>query len=182
MNPASKEQIELLTNRLINKDETVIADLYDAYSANLYGLIVRMLQDEDAAADLLQDGFVKIWKKGGTFDPKKGSLFTWMLNICRNLAIDYLRSKNRKGEIHNLSENVYSIDQSKSAATNTDTLDLREKVASLEAEHRELIELAYFGGYTQQEISEELDLPLGTVKSRIRKGMKELRAIFGVRN
>lgn len=167
--------------RLVNRDESVVEDLYDAFSSNLYGLLVKMVRDEAVAADLLQDAFVKIWKNGARYDASRGSLFTWMMNITRNGAIDHIRSKNRKGEIHNLSENVYAVDQNNTHKQNTDTLDLREKVNSLDPEIRELIELAYFGGYTQQEISEEKDIPLGTVKTRMRKGMKELRAIFGVR-
>ncbi|MCE2496482.1 MAG: sigma-70 family RNA polymerase sigma factor [Flavobacteriales bacterium] len=165
----------------MNRDESVVAELYDAFSGNLYGLMCKMVHDEALAADLLQEGFVKIWKYGAKYDPKHGSLFTWMMNICRNGTIDHLRSKKRRNEIHDLSENVYSSEAGNQITQNTDTLDLREKVAQLEPDLRNLIELAYFGGFTQKEISENLDLPLGTVKTRMRKGMKELRAIFGVR-
>lgn len=164
--------------RLANGDHAVIADIYDAYSATLYGIVTKILHDEDEANDVLQDAFVNIWKYGKTFDAAKSSLFTWMLNIARNKAIDRLRKIKRSGEIQNVGENVYLFETGATSEQNTDTIGLSEMVAKLADDKRELIELAYFGGFTQQEVADKLNMPLGTVKTRMRAAIIEMRKYF----
>lgn len=131
------------------------------------------------AQDILQEAFVKIWKHADHYDPSKGSLFTWMLNITRNLAIDKIRSAGYRNQekIQALDENVYN--NSKLIETlNPNTIGLHKLVDQLEDKYRMVIDLIYFGGFTQQEVQEKLGIPLGTVKSRIRIALRELRKVF----
>ena len=152
--------------------------LYDQYSAALLGVAVRVLGgNQPVAEDVLQEAFVKIWKNIERFDSSKGTIFTWMLNITRNTAIDKLRNLNIQ-PIQSLNENVSSINVSENFAINTDVIGVEDAVNTLKPEYRQMIDLAYFGGYTQEEISEKLDIPLGTVKTRTRAALNQLRTIF----
>ncbi len=163
---------------LKNQSEKGIELLYDHYSNALYGIIYKVVCKEEIANDLLQEVFIKIWSKFNSFDSEKGKLFTWMANIARNRSIDYLRSKGAKYKIQNLDSNVSSVDNKSSTSINVDTIGVKEEVKKLKVEHQEIIELMYFGGYTQKEVSEELDIPIGTVKTRSRLALIELRKVF----
>ena len=170
---------EKLIERLQSQDKTVVSDLYDLYSDTLYGIILRIIPQEDLAQDVLQDAFIKIWKNGSSYDSKKGTLFTWMLNICRNTAIDKTRSAayKRQGKIHEISQTVYNNRQL-SYEEKPEHIGIAEEVKKLEEKYREIIELIYFQGFTQKEVTEHLNIPLGTVKSRVRIGLRELRKLF----
>lgn len=159
-------------------DKSVMKMLYIHYSESIYGVILRIVQNEEQAKDILQDVFVQIWKKGKSFDPSKGSLFTWILNIARNKSIDRLRSNNRSPEIQNDVSSVYIENSSSNLSPKEDTIGLKDLVGQLDEELKTVIDLAYFGGRTQSEMAEELDIPLGTVKTRIRKGLQILRKQF----
>jgi RNA polymerase sigma-70 factor (ECF subfamily) len=168
-----------LVTRLQAQDKTVVGTLYDLYGHTLYGIVLRIVRQEDLAQDVLQDSFVKIWKNGSKYDSSKGTLFTWMLNICRNTAIDKTRSANykRQSKIHVIDQTVYNnVDWS--CEQKPDHIGLHQEVVKLEEKYREIIELIYFQGYTQQEVTEQLNIPLGTVKSRVRIGLRELRKLF----
>ena len=157
---------EELVNLLKGKDANAFSYLYDNYSAALYGVILRILkQDEGAAEDILQDAFIKIWSKMALFDSTKGSLFTWMLNISRNTAIDSLRNVNRV-EVNSIDDNLRLIERKHQSGSKEDIIGLKEVISKLKPEHKILIDLAYFSGYTQEEIAKELNIPLGTVKTR----------------
>lgn len=173
-----KTEVEIV-GMLREGDKQVMNYLYDHYSAALYGVCLKVVQDETAAQDVLQDGFVKIWKKGAQYDPSKGKLFTWMLNIVRNTAIDYLRSKAVKYEIHGNERVSHVIERDSSHEMSTDAIGLRKQMQQLRKEEREILELSYFGGYTQDEISKELEIPLGTVKTRARRALTDLRKLIG---
>ncbi|GGH71009.1 RNA polymerase sigma factor [Phaeocystidibacter marisrubri] len=160
-------------------DRSVMEYLYDHYSAALYGVCLKVVQDETAAQDVLQEGFVKIWKRGAKYDPTKGKLFTWMLNVVRNTAIDYLRSKAVKYEINGNERVSHIIETNSSQEMSVDGIGLRKHLLQLRKEEREIIELSYFGGYTQDEISKELKIPLGTVKTRARRALTDLRKLIG---
>ncbi len=153
--------------------------LYRQYGAVLYGVIFKVLNDEQTAQDVLQDAFVKIWKNIGQYNAAKGRLYTWMLNIARNSAIDKLRSKGEimKGKILSGDDVVYSRDGMKTEQR-TDTIGLRKTVAGLKPEYEVIIDLAYFKGYTLDEIAKTLEIPLGTVKTRMRSAMQQLRTVF----
>lgn len=168
-----------LIHRLQAQDKSVVGELYDQYSDTLYGIVLRIVQQEALAQDVLQESFVKIWKNGHKYDSSKGTLFTWMLNICRNTAIDKTRSANykRQSKIHTIDQTVYN-NEKWSCEQKPDHIGLLQEVQQLENKYREIIELIYFQGYTQQEVTEHLKIPLGTVKSRVRIGLRELRKLF----
>lgn len=172
----TEEELILLLQK---RDQKGIEFLYDNYSAALYGIICRIVNSTDVAEDLLQKTFIKIWEKIEYYDSSKGRLFTWMLNIARNNAIDYTRSKEFKKnkKVQSLDYTVYNH-SSKREIQKIDTIGLTSLVDKLEPKYKELIDLVYFKGYTQQEVSDELKIPLGTVKTRIRKGLSKLRTIF----
>lgn len=153
--------------------------LYQHYSHVLYGVVKRVVSDDQTAQDVLQEVFVKIWSNIGRYDPAKGRIYTWMINIARNAAIDKLRSKGEimKGKIQTGDDIVINTEKG-TTERSTDTIGLRKAVDGLEPEYRAIVELAYFNGYTQDEISRVLDIPLGTVKTRMRHAMKVLRQNF----
>nr|WP_310590078.1 sigma-70 family RNA polymerase sigma factor [Dyadobacter sp. CECT 9275] len=152
--------------------------LYDRYSPALFGIVIKIVKDEEKAADTMQDAFLKIWKNMSTYEKAKGSLFTWILNVARNTAIDKLRLDAKEQKNIKL-ENVIAGDlHAVSFTPSTSTLDLRALVAGLIPERKLLIEMVYFNGYTHEEAAELLKMPLGTVKSRVRKGLQELRQVF----
>ena len=132
---------------------------------------------------MLQDAFINISLKIDTYDATKGSLFTWILNIARNKALDALRKKERKYKIQ-LDDQIVGTIESKGATNSnsqTDTIGLREIVSKLKPDLREMIELHYFNGYTQQEITDMKGIPLGTVKTKIRTAMQSLKKVFDIK-
>ncbi|GAB4240570.1 MAG: sigma-70 family RNA polymerase sigma factor [Ekhidna sp.] len=174
---------EQLVAQLRAKDKEAFAYLYDHYAGAVFGIISRIIFDEDVAKEVLQDAFMKFWDKIDHFDSEKGRLFTWMANITRNLSIDKLRSKELKkaGKTGTLDSYVTGIDQSNQYHQTIDTIGLKEALNSLREEERFILEMAYFKGYTQSEISDEYDIPLGTVKTRLRMGLKSLREVLNVK-
>ena len=177
MKVAEKDIVKMLHQN----DKRVMAIIYDQYAAALYGVIFRIVKKEAIAEDVMQDAFVKIWKKGTTYNSSKGTLFTWMLNITRNTAIDKIRSAGyRKSEkIQTLDHHVYNH-TTKTHAIHPDHIGLKEITNNLDNKYKEVIDLVYFNGFTQKEVSEHLDIPLGTVKTRLRIALRELRGIFDV--
>ena len=166
-------------NSLQQRSEKAFSYLYDNYSGALYGIIHSIIADTETANDVLQDVFVNIWKKIGSYDPMKGRLFTWMMNVARNAAIDKIRSKSFKDGLKNqpLSENV---DMRVSASSNPAINDvgLKKVIRRLKEEQRVLIDLAYFQGFTHEEIAKSMSIPLGTVKTRIRSALIQLRTLI----
>jgi RNA polymerase sigma factor (sigma-70 family) len=154
--------------------------LYRNYAAVLYGVINKVVYDEQTAQDVLQDVFVKIWNNIGNYDAAKGRIYTWMINIARNAAIDKLRSKGEimKAKIRTGEDVVNNLEQGMKTEQATDTIGLRKMVAGLKPEYETIVSLAYFKGYTLEEISKTLEIPLGTVKTRMRSAIQQLRAIF----
>ncbi len=165
--------------RLLNaKEQRGLELVYDNYAATFYGIALKIVQTEALAQDVVQESMIKIWKNGDKYEHSKGSIFNWMLNIVRRTAIDKTRSPNFRpsGRIQSLNSNVY--EDKWSTLLNTNAIGLQDLVDKLEEKYRIIIELAYFQGYTQKEIEEELNIPLGTVKSRIRVALRELRSVF----
>jgi RNA polymerase sigma factor (sigma-70 family) len=171
---------EELVALLKNKDMAAYNALYDNYSAALYGVITRIVPAEEIAEDLLQEVFVKIWRSIESYDAGKGRLFTWMLNIARNSSIDYVRSKQSRidTKIQDISNSVYEVNKQSSGSINTDVIGLKEQVVKLKDDYRILIDLIYFKGFTQEETAKELNIPLGTVKTRVRAAIMHLREIL----
>ncbi|MBV6426647.1 MAG: ECF RNA polymerase sigma factor RpoE [Haliscomenobacter sp.] len=174
-----KTEIELV-KLLQSGDEAAYAQLYDRYASLLFGVLVRIVGEREDAENLLQDCFVKIWQHVDRFDPEKGRLATWLINIARNTAIDFTRSKyfSQKRQIQPLENFVHKEPGSVSTGLPVDTLGLWQLVKQLTPACREVIEWMYFEGYTQQEIADRFGIPLGTVKTRTRIALKELRTFF----
>jgi RNA polymerase sigma-70 factor (ECF subfamily) len=165
---------ELIT-ALKAKEDQAFSYLYDQYSGSLYSIILQIVKSPESARDVLQEVFVNIWRKIESYDPVRGRLFTWMLNISRNASIDLLRSKSYQNSQKNqeIADTVYGSDQV--SQTNIDSIGLTRFLGKLRPEQRVLIELAYFKGYTHDEIAQIEDIPLGTVKTRIRNALLQLR-------
>ncbi len=166
-----------LVSLLKDRDSKAFGYLYDNYSGALNTIILQILNDVELANDVLQEVFINIWKRIESYDPAKGRLFTWMLNIARNASIDLLRSKNYQNSQKNrsLSDNVDVFVRGQTSEMNIDSIGLKKVLEKLKEEHRILIELAYFKGYTHEEIAEIETIPLGTVKTRIRNALIQLR-------
>ena len=164
-----------LVGLLKNRDNKAFSYLYEHYSSALYGIILPIVQEAEVANDILQEVFLNIWRKIETYDPTKGRLFTWMLNIARNASIDTLRSKSFQNSRKNqpISENV---NWGRNVQTqDIDNIGLKKILQNLKDEQRTLVELAYFKGYTHEEIATLVGIPLGTVKTRIRAALTQLR-------
>jgi RNA polymerase sigma-70 factor (ECF subfamily) len=172
-----------LVQQLQDRSRKAFDVLYDNYSAALYGVIQRMVMDEELSSDLLQEAFVKIWNNIGQYDSGKGRLFTWMMNLTRNLAIDRLRSRDYRNNQKNRSiDNVVSeVEGSLNTTFAIESIGLKKLVDGLKEEQRFIIELLYFKGYTQSEVAEEFGIPLGTVKTRVRMAVTELRKHFDIK-
>jgi RNA polymerase sigma-70 factor (ECF subfamily) len=171
---------EQLVSALKHGSRDAFNYLYQNYSAVLFGIIYRVINDEGTSQDVLQDAFVKIWNNVAQYDPAKGRIYTWMMNIARNSAIDKLRSKGEimKGKIQTGEDVVFNIQNSKGTEQLTDTIGLRKIVGDLRPEYQIIVDLAYFKGYTMDEISKILAVPLGTVKTRMRAALQQLRQHF----
>ncbi len=175
INPADSFILE----RMKSNQTEAIELMYNKFSDSLYGIALSVIKNEEEAQDILQESFVKGWRKLSSYDPAKGTLFTWLLNITRNTAIDNLRISNKKrdSEIQITENNVSDVE---GLSFNPDFLDLRKHLGDLEVKYQEIIEALFFQGMTQQEASDELGIPLGTVKTRYKIAMRELRKIFVV--
>jgi RNA polymerase sigma factor (sigma-70 family) len=177
--PLTYTEAELVRG-LKARDEKVFSYLYDHYSPALYGVALKVLNDETSACDVLQEVFMKIWRSIDRYDMEKGRLFTWMLNIARNTAIDMLRSKAHKLEkkIQDISNDVHLYTSHLTVYQSVDHLGLTKVLEKLSKEQRIIIDLAYYKGCTQEEISKVLEIPLGTVKTRMRNAIMQLRNIL----
>jgi RNA polymerase sigma factor (sigma-70 family) len=169
-----------LVSQLKERSEKAFSYLYDNYSGALFGVIHSIITDTETSSDVLQDVFVNIWKKIGSYDPSKGRLFTWMLNVARNAAIDKIRSKSFKDGLKNqpLPENVDMNSVSTSTNPAINDVGLKKVISGLKAEQRVLIDLSYFQGFTHEEIAKAMNIPLGTVKTRIRSALIQLRTLI----
>ena len=179
-----KRKISLTEDELVlalrNQEKIAIEALYDMYSSSLYGVISRIIIDTATAEDVLQETFVKIWHSFSSYSTEKGRLFTWMVNIARNLAIDKIRSKDFKNQNKNqeLENNVTFIDEQRNTVYKPELLGIKELVQTLKPEQKSILELVYFKGYTHVEAADELGIPLGTIKTRLRMAIQQLRKHF----
>lgn len=164
---------EDLIQKLKNQDEQALSYLYDQYAGSLMGIIVRILGNKEVAEEILQKTMLKVWNGINTFDPNKSSLYTWMATIARNSAIDKRRLKSFQHQ-----EKTDSIDslvyQPQGGETSTAGIDVSKLTAKLEPKYKDVLDYVYLMGYTQQETSEKLGIPLGTVKTRLRLAIKSL--------
>lgn len=180
MEEVKKYSEQELVYGLQQQDQQAFSYLYDNYSSALFGLIFKMVNDKELAEDILQEAFVKIWNNFTNYDSIRGRLFTWMINLTRNLTIDTLRSKGYKkqSKIYSDENSVNNFSDNTRIAEKFDAMGIRKQLSSLKNDQKEIIDLAYFGGLTQDEISKQLGIPLGTVKTRMRAAILELRKLL----
>lgn len=174
---------QALIAQLQRKEISALDLLYSRYSSALFGVVKRILKHDDIAEEVLQDAFLRIWERIDSYNSEKGRLFTWMLNVTRNLAIDKMRSGEISRElktsgIEKLVSKVESTDVNEQAV---DTIGLPESLTQLPPDQKFVVEHLYLKGYTQSELAEEFDIPLGTVKTRLRLAMVQLRTIYDVK-
>jgi len=170
------EESELIT-LLKKKDNQAFSYLYDNYGGALYGIVKQIVGDGEIGNDVLQEVFVSIWRKIDSYDSSKGRLFTWMLNIARNAAIDKTRSKNYQQSLKlmPISDNELSHPIIRPGY---DDYGLKKVIHKLKDEQRMLIDLSYFQGFTHDQIARALNIPLGTVKTRLRSALTQLRTML----
>ncbi|WP_055442934.1 RNA polymerase sigma factor [Lacinutrix himadriensis] len=158
-------------------DKKAITLLYENYSDTLFGVISKVITDPELAQDALQETFIKVWKKAKTYDAKKAKLFTWLYRIAYNTAIDKIRSVSNKQskEIQIENSNVYKLT---SNSLNQDVIDIQIHLKTIDVKYQTVINALFFEGMTQQEASDELNIPLGTIKSRLKIGLRELKKIY----
>lgn len=180
------EDAELI-RRVARGDREAFASVYDRYSRPLFAIALRVLNDAREAEDIVHDVFIALWNKAGDFESDRGTAFGWCVTLTRNRAIDRVRARKRRGEL--LAESAPAdLGYDENQAENADSGDMlwqkekaavvRQALESLPAEQRSALQLAYFGGLTQQEIAAKLREPLGTVKARIRRGLLKLRELL----
>jgi RNA polymerase sigma-70 factor, ECF subfamily len=171
------EDAGALMNRIKQRDPQAFETLYDAHSKLVYGIAFRMLADRAAAEDLTQIVFLKVWNAPGLF--RGGNLAAWLVRVTRNRALDVLRSRSARPE----SELPEALPEDETledvAFARIDAQRVRAALAGLPPEQREPIELGFFGGITHEEIARRVDAPLGTIKTRIRSGLRKLRNALG---
>ncbi len=176
-----------LMDRLASRDLGAFGALYDRYSDLVYSVSLRVVADAQVAEDVTQDVFLRVWRRPESFDLSRGKFVTWLLSVARNRSIDERRSQGRR-----LRHEVAPAAEAEDVLPSTDERDdpalatvladerraVRRALEVLPAEQKLAIQLAYFGGLTQQEIADQLSTPLGTVKTRIRLGMQKMRVVL----
>lgn len=178
-------EIELL-RKIGRGDRASFEELYDRFAGVLFSTAYRVLNNQEAAEDTLQDVFIQIWEKAPLYDPHRGKPLTWAITLTRHKAIDLLRSMLRRhrlgDDLERQAQNVVQFDD-ESSLDMVEAVEkgkwVREAIRQLSPDQRAAIELAFFSGLTQTEIAEQLHEPLGTVKARIRRGMTRLRETLG---
>lgn len=178
--PESEFEASLIS-RIAEGDESAFTALYERFSASLYGMAFRMMNDAKEAEDVLQEGFTYIWRKAASYDSSRSSPFAWAVMIVRNKAIDRLRVRRRLDRLRDKVTTEGSFHQEKDE-TSADEPNLRERgvlvrsaLQQIPEEQRQALELCFFGGLTHAQIAERLATPLGTIKARIRRGLLRLR-------
>ncbi len=167
-----------LVAALRQKDDQAFGYLYEHYAGALHGVIKQIVGDAELGNDVLQETFVNIWRRIESYDESKGRLFTWMLNVARNAAIDKTRSKGFQQSQRQIPLDGEAIQIQPSVRQGIDDFGLKKMILRLKDEQRLLIDLSYFQGYTHEQIATALHIPLGTVKTRIRSALTQLRALL----
>ncbi len=179
MNPTtallSATEEAALVVRLLARDEQALRLLHDRYSRSLLTVIVRLVHNQELAQDVLQEGLLKVWLSIDRYDPERGRLFTWMVRVCCNQAIDAIRSPRHR--FHHEARSLEVVGAQRAPASpsfNPEHIGLRELTLKLKPRQREVIDLLYFGGCTQAETAKQLNIPLATVKTRARTALQVL--------
>ena len=167
---------------VLKKDDKAFTILYEMYSKNVFGVIYNLMSDKEEAEDVLQEVFVKIWKNIDSYNESKGRLYTWIVNIARNATIDKLRSKgfNNIKKNSTLDNFVNVLDDNSKFVNKIDAIGISNFISKLKPKCIQIIELLYYRGFTQLEASEELEIPIGTIKTQNRTCINELRNYLAV--
>lgn len=173
-------ELEQLLKKFKEKDALAFEQLYEMYYKNILGVVFNIVRDNDVAEEVTQDVFMKAWNNAESYNAKKGRFFTWMLNIARNAAIDKTRSKEFNKRSKNLDAEIFVdiLQDNVSLDNRTDAIGIKAFVNKLADTCKKLIDLLYFKGYTQKEASESLEIPIGTVKTRNRNCLSNLRTMI----
>ncbi|QYA26850.1 sigma-70 family RNA polymerase sigma factor [Gramella sp. MT6] len=165
---------------LQNGNQKAFERIYQLYSESVYGIIYSILKDEKIAEEILQDVFLKIWDNASSYNSDKGRFFTWILNIARNASIDHIRSKSHKNTQKNLTADnfVNVLESNSNFSAKADAIGIQKYIDILKPVCKKLIDLLFFKGFTQKDAAEELDMPLGTVKTRNRACINKLREML----
>ena len=178
-----KIDIDDLIVQLKARKKYAFSVLYDNYAPALLGIATKIVRDQQVGEDVLQEVFVKIWRNINTYDTARGTLFTWMFNITRNASKDYLRSKKYQDQLRIAGNGLESVDSfypSGPSNYQDEYFEILGIIQKLDAKYRELIDLVYIYGYTQIEVAQMLNIPLGTVKTRCRAACQQLRRYFEI--
>lgn len=175
-------ELEVLIEKFQKKDARAFESLYEMYNDSIFGVVNNIVKNDDIATEVMQDVFIKAWNKSESYTSGKGRFFTWLLNIARNAAIDKVRSKSFKNSQKNLDVDffVHSIETNDNLDQQTNAIGIKKYVGKLAEKCKKIIDFIYFKGYTQKETSETLEIPLGTVKTRNRNCINELRKALEV--
>ena len=173
-----------LLRRSARGDEAAFAQLYDATSARVYGLAVRVVRDPAQAQEVTQEGYLEVWRTAARFDSEKGSAISWLMTIVHRKAVDRVRSaeaaSRRDSAYHDANQTVEHDSTAAAVEASLEARRVRTALSGLTQVQREAITLAYYGGYTHTQVATMLDLPVGTAKTRIRDGLIRLRDALGV--
>ena len=183
MNTVPSSEAIRLSEQLKTRNTDAFKEMYDKYASGLYTIICRMVRQSHVAEELLQDVFVKVWRNIEKYDPYKASLFTWLVHITRNIGIDYMRTApyrfrfNQNDDLPNEKPSGVHLQDH-----HFENREVRSLAYKLDDKYRQVIDLVYFWGYSQEEVSRMLNIPLGTVKTRSRTGLQLLRKFYHVNN
>ncbi|HEV2012515.1 MAG TPA: sigma-70 family RNA polymerase sigma factor [Candidatus Dormibacteraeota bacterium] len=165
-------------------DAAAIGRLYDQYGRQAYGLALRIVNDRGAAEDVVQDAFLRVWRAAGSYDTSRGTLRNWLLSVVHNRAIDRVRGTakiRRETHLGAIERRAEVPDAWAALSLDLERKQIQEAFAQLPEAQRRTLELAYFGGYTHAEIARRMDVPLGTVKGRMRMGLEKMRSFLQAR-
>ncbi|MCS7257442.1 MAG: sigma-70 family RNA polymerase sigma factor [Thermomicrobium sp.] len=170
-----------LVARIRQRDRSALAALYDRYARSVYSLVLSIVRDRSVAEDIVQELFVQLWQYPDLYDAGRGAFAPWFLRMARNRAIDALRRRQRDRRLQERLSRVEwwdPDDPDEWTMLGEEATRVRQALAELESEQRQVLELAYFGGLTQREIAERLGIPLGTVKTRVRTALRRLADVL----
>jgi RNA polymerase sigma-70 factor (ECF subfamily) len=182
--PDNERELKALVARLAEGDEHALARLYDDTNRIVYGLALRILGDPSSSEDVTMEVYLQVWRTAGSYDPQRGTVFSWLVTLVRSRAIDCLRSrKSRRAAVEENVDELANLRDSRPGPELASVEVARSRIvqkalAQLSPDQRQAIELAYFSGLSHTEVAVHADLPLGTVKTRIRLGMLHLRKLL----
>jgi RNA polymerase sigma-70 factor (ECF subfamily) len=184
LEPEQKHRDLEIVQRIARREPEAFTAFYDSHSPMVFGFLCRLLTERTEAEDALQETFWQVWRQAGSYDSSRGSPQAWLIQIARSRGLDRLRqvrlrAKRDAGPIDDLYEQLSSKDRTDTKAMEQDREQaVRRALNGLPLEQREVVTLAYFNGFTHQEIAARLGTPLGTIKTRIRLGMLKLEKLF----